>query len=297
MTAAVPVITCLTLLLAGCVAVPVRVTHNAGAEAGSRANIADVTPTTIVTGQTTRVQVLMSLGEPDGRAADDSWFLYESVANRGGGQWLAVGVEGLGGHGGAMPLGNWDISSRLIVKFSVEGTVSNVAWQRKECNQWGGTGDFGISQAQGDCPDPRGSDLALVDAKSHAFASVGTIVSQYSNYWFLQSKPPNCKFPGLLFSTPHQGQSFSIGELGIIWQEATGGWRVISFKDVQYVRPLEEHGLGKWLLPIETRDGSCMFLAVSNGILVQKSVQEEARIWILKGTDGLKSSSIESTTK
>jgi hypothetical protein len=239
--------------------------------------------------QTTRAQVLMTLGEPDGRAADDSWFLYESVANRGGGQWLVSGVELIRGSGGAIPLGNWDVATRVTIKFSEDGTVSKASAERKECNQWGGTVDYGLSKVAGDCPDPRGSDLVADDAKARAFTQAGKVVTQYSNYWFLDSKAPGCTFPGLFTSTPHQGHTFIVGETGITWQEASGGWQSLSFSDIQGIGPLEKHGLKLWLFPVVRRDGSCIFLAVSNGLQIQKPVQEEARAAILAGVPALQS--------
>src|SRR5215469_2626292 len=78
-------------LLSGCIAVPVPVSHHAGPEPGSRANIGDAAPPTVVAGRTTRVQVLMNLGEPDGRGEGDSWFTYQSIENRGGVHWAIAG--------------------------------------------------------------------------------------------------------------------------------------------------------------------------------------------------------------
>jgi hypothetical protein len=114
------------------------------------------------------VQVLMNLGEPDGRGSFDSWFLYESIENRGGLQWTLAAL-GWNGNEVTGPIGNRDVSRRLLIKFSPDGTVSDVSLHSKECNLWGGTQDYGLGgPAKGNCPDPRGTDLIEEDAKGKA---------------------------------------------------------------------------------------------------------------------------------
>lgn len=273
-----------TALLSACVAVPVPVSHTAGPEPGSRGTIADTVPPTLVSGQTTRMQVLMSLGEPDGRGEGDTWFVYESIDNRGGVQWAFAAI-GMNGNGGAGPLGNWDLARRLTIRFSAAGIVSDVSLQRRECSLWGGTSDYGISQSKGDCLDPRGSDLAKQDMKAKAAASAGAIVARYDQYWFVDSQHTNCEYPGVT-AVPHYGQSFTVGEHAIIWEEAwTETWRTLPLADIAEVRPVEKHWLNHWMIPIEKRDGSCMFVSVnrsgSAAGSTPKELQEGAREAVL----------------
>jgi hypothetical protein len=219
----------------------------------------------------------MELGEPDGRGSADSWFLYESIENRGGLHWAVAGAGGSAV--GAGPIGNWDVSRQLIVKFSAAGTVSDVSLKRKECSLWGGTADLGLTQLKGDCPDPRGSDfireLSLADGEAKAFAAIGAIVSRYDTLLYAESKPQTCDFPA--FDQERSGESFIVGEHAVIWQDSlTKVWSTLSLESIEEVRPLERHYLN-WRIPIKRRDGSCMFVTVVKGRSVAKGLQEEAR--------------------
>ena len=270
--------TCTAALLSGCIMVPVPYSHHAGPEAGSRANVGDAAPPTVVRGETTRVQVLMKLGEPDGRGDGDSWFNYESIENRGGVQWLAAGA--VVNTVGAISLGNWDVSRRLTIRFSADGTVSDVSLQQTKCNQWGAI----------PCPDPRGSDLVAEDAKTKAFASAGSITKPYEGFWsFVESKHSVCEYPGS--SAAVRGGAFGVGEQASVWEEAHV-WRTLPLKDIEEVRPVEMHWPRVWIIPIKKRDGTCMFVTVlpKSGI-VGKGLQEEARAAIAARIDALTSTS------
>lgn len=117
--------------LAGCIVLPVPVHQGSAPSAESRTNIEGTAPQ-IVVGRTTRTQVLLTLGEPDGRADDDRWFSYRTQLSRGGWRWAAVWV-GLNGVGGT-PVGDWNTVRRLVVRFDDSGVVASVEAQEKNCN-------------------------------------------------------------------------------------------------------------------------------------------------------------------
>jgi hypothetical protein len=143
---------------------------------------------------------------------------------------------------------------------------------------WGGTLNYGISQDKGNCFDPRGSDLALADNERKAFTVIGGIVSRYDEYSVIESKPLVCEFPGLLGSHNQVGQAFIVGEHAVIWQPSlTKVWGTLPYESIEEVRPVEKHLLGRWMIPIKRRDGSCMFVSVSKYGKASKDLQEEAR--------------------
>jgi len=133
----------LCALLSGCAGsvVPLPSYQSAGPVAWARTNIDAQTSSRIAAGQTTRTEVLLMLGEPDGRAPDDSWFTYGSVARLGGVKWAAM-VE----------YGDWNSSVRLIIRFDTHGVVSATEFSQRDCSEWRRT-----------CLDARGTDLLVVD--------------------------------------------------------------------------------------------------------------------------------------
>jgi outer membrane protein assembly factor BamE (lipoprotein component of BamABCDE complex) len=140
--------------LAGCVFLPIPVARSAGAIASYRSNIDDQVPATLMQGSATRRQVLLDLGEPDGRGAADRWFTYQSVSRRGGLHWAYIaGAEG--GAGSIGSIDNWDTARRLTIRFDDRGVVSSVAFDRKNCT------DSFLDSAT--CPSASGKDLTKAD--------------------------------------------------------------------------------------------------------------------------------------
>ena len=110
--------------LCSCVVLPVPVPTSAGPFPASRTNVGEGVQAKIVKGQTTRTQVLLTLGEPDYRGQDDKWFEYTEVGRRGGVHWALLLV----GNGvGADRLGKWDTETRLTINFEEKGLVSDVS--------------------------------------------------------------------------------------------------------------------------------------------------------------------------
>jgi hypothetical protein len=107
----------------------------------SRANVTEVAQRHIEIGKTTRVDVLLALGAPDGRATDDSWFTYGSERAWGAGLVAPflplIGIQGS------------DIY-RLLIKFDANGIVSAADPQQSKCR--------GFMQASG-CLGVRGNDV------------------------------------------------------------------------------------------------------------------------------------------
>jgi len=233
------------LLLSGCIALPVPVPQSAGPKPDSRTNIGDKPPAGIVFGETTRTQVLLMLGEPDGRAADDGWFTYGSLAQRGGVHWLLF-VATTGG-GGAFPIDDWDTSRRLTVRFDARGVVSGVALDQRNCN--------------GNCLEPRGEDLAKADAQAAALAAAGPVVATYKGYHLMGPFKRGCDSASRTVAGVEVGGPLTLGERGLVWQRPYDKWVNLSFEDVRSVSPPVRHAFHTWVA-IEKKDGSCLYFRV-----------------------------------
>jgi hypothetical protein len=234
------------LLASGCVIVPVPEKRTAGPNPASRTNLDAQAEPGIVTGVTTRTQVLLKLGEPDGRGAEDAWFTYASIVERGGWHWYAV-VIGPGVAGS--PVDSWDTSRRLIIRFDAHGVVSAVTLEQKDCNA-----------SERNCVPVAGSDLAEADRRAAALAVAGTVVATYDRFqWF--ATPSGCEPKAHSFSF-RMGSPLIVGEKGLAWQEGYARtWNELSASDVQAIQPPERHGFITWI-PVQKGDGSCVYLRV-----------------------------------
>jgi outer membrane protein assembly factor BamE (lipoprotein component of BamABCDE complex) len=83
---------------------------------------------------TTRRQVLLLLGEPDGRPTLDSRFIYQTVTKRAGVRW-GLFIVTMANQTGFARLGDWHKSQRLIIDFNEHGIVTNVAVDSRNCSQ------------------------------------------------------------------------------------------------------------------------------------------------------------------
>jgi len=253
----------LTVLLSGCVILPVPVERSAGPKPESRTNIEDKPPTGIVVGQTTRTQVLLMLGVPDGRGWDDAWFTYASVAERGGLHWYYIAVVGLGYGGGGTtggPIDNWDTSRRLTVRFDANGVVSDVDLAQKNCNA-----------SESNCLQARGGDLAEADARAAALASVGPVVATYQGFQLLGPLREGCaSWP--IFSNIQGTGPLTLGEQGLVWQSGYSydrKWVNLAFADVEAVSSPVRHGLFTWV-PVQKKDGSCYYFRIREKGITQQ---------------------------
>jgi len=111
----VAALTALLFLLSGCVPIP---TLPFGDKEWSRQNIGDSVPGFIVVGQTTRVDVILALGDPDRKTKDDLRFFYARATEEGGIAFIV---------GGAMQAAvtGTPVTYRLLtVNFDARGVVS-----------------------------------------------------------------------------------------------------------------------------------------------------------------------------
>lgn len=120
---------------------------------GTRENVADTVPAFIKIDETTREDVFMMLGEPDGVAIDDSWVVYSNGRSKGG----VAFVMAAGGSAGAL-LVEGSSYRRLIVRFDDKGVVTFATLETKNCPHYaGGAGNSGGESSP--CLDIEGKDI------------------------------------------------------------------------------------------------------------------------------------------
>jgi outer membrane protein assembly factor BamE (lipoprotein component of BamABCDE complex) len=142
-------------------------------DSGSRQNVGDLIPDFIVKGETTRDDVLLRLGEPDGRGPGDRWFAYGSQYSKGG----VLFVMAAGGGAGAAGVESIRFR-RIIVRFDENGIVTDSAFVERVCPRYtfgaGGQSDVSapcvdvaVDDAPGSAPPtasgvPQGEHVAAV---------------------------------------------------------------------------------------------------------------------------------------
>jgi outer membrane protein assembly factor BamE (lipoprotein component of BamABCDE complex) len=248
--------------LSGCLPIPVP--RTSGANSAYRTEINDRVPESLVQGSTTRRQVLLELGEPDGRGSDDEWFTYQSVSRRGGLRW-AVFIDAVFA-GGVTTLDSWDTARRLTIRFDEQGIVSSVSLERKNCTD---KTDF----LQGfDCPSASGDDLAKADMKrrdEQLIASSGAVLGRYKYFPFAirRGSSPKCSYEGHLTELVANGKrgqvTLIVTQRRLLWQRNWGGdqfWDSVAYEDIEDVKPIMEGGLMHHRVPMPAHDGSCLFL-------------------------------------
>jgi hypothetical protein len=116
----------LTLVMVACVPIPIP----SNPVGGWRQNLGDSMPTAIVEGKSTREDVLLALGEPDRRGADDRWFTYESAYGLGG--VMLVGLP----H--PVELASRDTTRYrvVMVRFDPRGVVVEARFAEHVCGDW-----------------------------------------------------------------------------------------------------------------------------------------------------------------
>jgi outer membrane protein assembly factor BamE (lipoprotein component of BamABCDE complex) len=114
-------------LLAGCVPLPI-LAH----DTSLRANVSARLPIAVEPGRTTRADLLLALGEPDGAAPDDAWMAWTAARSQGG----VLAVFGGRGGGGALAVERVEYR-RLRVRFDAAGRVSDSAYEERTCTDAG----------------------------------------------------------------------------------------------------------------------------------------------------------------
>lgn len=121
---------------------------------GSRENLGAAAKESIVAGKTTREEVLLRLGQPDGAALDESWLLYVCVRSKGG---VLVFIY----PSPAMPAFETVDYTRLVVYFDEAGVVERTQFEQRTCRET----EFitqGAEVKPRPCIDVLGKDLPLV---------------------------------------------------------------------------------------------------------------------------------------
>jgi len=222
-------------LLNGC-AIPFAYSHHV--DPGSRDEISASTASALEVGRTTRLDVLWALGEPDGRAADDSWFTYGSERSKGAGLALAPGLE----------LGpSKEQVSRTVILFDHDGVVSKAEFQQSACGHT-------IMPLTGRCLDIRGSDLADADKARARAEGKGKVLAQ-SDAQVRNGTPTHC---GFNFHTPYSYEFLIVTDRMIIV-----GPEEISYVDLAEVLPPWRQELDDWIA-IRRKNGLCSFIFISS---------------------------------
>ena len=209
----------------------------------------------MVVGQTTRTQVLLALGEPDGHAADDSWFVYGAVERRGGLRWAYVaGVVGGGGDIG--PIGDWDSSRRLTIRFDESGIVSGASVEQRNCTSGHG------------CLDVAGGDISRADEAAQNLQlreAAGSVIAAYDEVHIVPVPAESrCELSWRAFSKMTAAGPLEIRERALYWRstaQANETWTELALGDIHAVPPLGHYGRYVFI-PVEKRDGSCLLLTV-----------------------------------
>jgi hypothetical protein len=138
--------------LLGCIGVPVPLP--AGYEYGSRENLGDCAPECIISGKTTREEVLLALGQADGVALDESWLSFGCAYGKGGAFFLAYPPV-------ILPGAEAIEYRRLVVYFDEGGVVERVQFDKRICQEVTLATQGGNIKPR-PCIDATGQELPLV---------------------------------------------------------------------------------------------------------------------------------------
>lgn len=121
---------------------------------GSRENLGAAAQESIVAGRTTREDILLRFGQPDGVALDESWLSYGCARSRGG---VLVFIY----PSPAVPAFETVDYTRLVIYFDESGVVERTQFEQQACRE-----TTVITQGQDvkprPCIDVLGRDLPLV---------------------------------------------------------------------------------------------------------------------------------------
>ena len=151
------VVVLLALAMTGCI----PIIYPARYMKPSRQNLSEAVPAFIEAGRTTLADVVLTLGDPDTVAADESWVAYASTYREGGGGAALVLAGGgqvglLGGASKQM------LYRRLLVRFDDAGLVQEATLDVVDCTE----ADFFIGQSASSSPpcfDVDSRDLVALD--------------------------------------------------------------------------------------------------------------------------------------
>jgi hypothetical protein len=208
-------------------------------DTGSRSQVPPAAQQGMEVGKTTRVDVLLALGEPDGRAADDSWFSYGSSRSSGAGVFVFLLFD-------AADINHVNSQvSRLVIRFDASGLVADVLWQHSDCS--------GMNVAQG-CVDVRGTDLLAADMAS---GKMGTVLLSYKTGNFAYSRNDNCNS-----IDPDSYGLFPYAPFALTDREIVMGESELSYSQIAAILPFDNRGAG-WVR-LKRNDGICIFITIPN---------------------------------
>lgn len=135
----------------------------------SRTNIDAASVQRIVAGRSTRADVLLELGEPDGQSDSADRFVYSRVASKGGIAFLVAGAAGNSMGAGTVESRRMSYL-RLVIRFDASGVVTDAKLQSDACLET----DLGDQALTGRCADVTGLDLPplVAAAESAALAEI-----------------------------------------------------------------------------------------------------------------------------
>jgi hypothetical protein len=253
------------LILSGCSGwiVPVPLPQSAGPVATSRANVDEKTPDRIVANQTTRTQVLLTLGEPDGRGLDDRWFTYGTVARRGGIKWV----------NSMTVLNEPNVSQRLLIRFDPQGIVSSVEFSQNIC-----------TEELHNCLEAAGGDLLAVE-QAQIDAS-GVVLAEYNPVSLKWRSSRTCSLRAKSEYDAGYGDAFVVTERAVFWRDRRSAprWRMLPVGDVEDAPSVQDDGVWEWI-PVRQRNGSCLFFEVGmfadpNGLSEAQHLRSFFVAWI-----------------
>lgn len=169
----------LALAMSGCV----PIIYGSRYEGSSRQNLADAVPAFIEAGRTTMAEVVLTLGDPDTVAADESWLVYVSRYRKGGGG--AVLVLAGGGQGGLLGGARKQmLYRRLLLRFDAAGVVREATLDVVDC----GEADFFIGQSATSSPpcfDLDSRDLLAFDLveRLQAQGEADVVLFSHAEWW------------------------------------------------------------------------------------------------------------------
>lgn len=126
---------------------------------GDRENLKAETIASIEVGKSTRMEVLMRLGEADAAALDSSWLMYRTREGLGGA--VHVLISGTGVPTGTIATRDFNFG-RLVVYFDAAGVVERVSPEGGRCTFVGSREGPALANRPVQCPNIEGTDLPLV---------------------------------------------------------------------------------------------------------------------------------------
>lgn len=253
--------------ISGCISLPFPLAS--GPLPDSRTNIAEQVPSSIAVGRTSRRDVLLELGEPDGSGPNDAWYSYGSAFSHGGLGILTVS------YGASYDARHNVEVRRLFLQFDPSGVVSSVSLETKRCPMW--TSDL-LRHVSLPCLDIQGADVAAQKSSPPPSSLLG----QYKN---ILRRPGEC---------PTHGRLTAEGAFGTLQIFANTMLLVPALREQQeysaYLKPplsaaieipLEqvqsvEYVKGRWFfkwLNLHMKDGSCASLQFGTSREAQEAAQ------------------------